>query len=44
MPRIKEYYILYKKSKTSYNKMAKVFPNNQGKEQLEFIKVGYKSR
>ena len=36
--------MLYKKSKTGYNRIAKVFPNNWGKEELEFIKVGYKSR
>ena len=44
MPRIKEYYMLYKKSKTSYNRIAEVFPNNWGKEELEFVIVGYKFR
>ena len=36
--------MLYKISKTGYNRMAGVFPNTQRKEQLKLIKVGYKSR
>ena len=44
MPKIEEFYILYKESKTSYNRIVRVFPNNQGKKELEFIKVGYKYR
>ena len=44
MPIIKKYYILYKKSKTGYNRTAGVFFNNQGKKQLEFVEVGYKSK
>jgi len=32
MPRIKEYYMLFKPFKTSYNKIAGVFPNAWGKE------------
>jgi len=44
MPRIKKYYMLYKISETSYNKMAGVFPNTWRKEQLELVEVGYKSR
>jgi len=43
MPRIEEYYILYKMSKTGYNKIARVFPNAWGKEEFKFVKVGYKS-
>jgi len=44
MPRIEEYYMLFKTSETGYNKMVGVFPNAWGKEQFKFIKVGYKSR
>ena len=40
MPRIKEYYILYKIS--SYNRIAKVFSNTIKKEQFKFVKIGYK--
>ena len=42
MPRIKEYYILYKISEIGYNIIAEVFSNTIKKEQFEFIKVGYK--
>ena len=34
--------MLFKTSKTSYNKIARVFFNAQGKEQFKFIEVGYK--
>jgi len=44
MPRIKEYYMLFKMFETGYNKIARVFPNAWGKEQFEFVEVGYKYR
>ena len=34
--------MLFKISETGYNKIARVFPNTQGKEQFKFVKVGYK--
>ena len=36
--------MLYKISKTGYNRMAGVFLNTQRKKQLELVEVGYKSR
>ena len=43
MPKIEEYYVLYKTSETGYDRMAGVFSNAVKKEQFEFVKVGYKS-